>query len=241
MTLPAKSRMIGVGALLAATLVGLPTSVAQALPATSTPIAAKASAPHPERASRQSRYERCRDRIRADKQWPIGQPSATATSLRMLITHTDVITASKKQFLGQRDAYLAAGIGPWSPPTQNAFWAEYCGKRVLLNRHILLTTNTDETYVEPGVSYFEVMRDVSNKPTFFNDFAATHPKGLIYQGMVPADPKMTFPQLLAALRAQKVPIIMNWPQPGPAGLTLHTLIIKLGAVYGEVVYVPGIT
>ncbi len=186
-------------------------------------------------------YEQCRDRVRTGKQWPIGRPSPAGSSLKMLITHTDVITATRTQFLHQRDAYLAAGIGPWSPPTHNAFWAEYCGKRVLLKRQILLTTNTDETYVETGVSYFEVMRDVSTQPTFFNDFAATHPEGLIYQGMVPADPSMTYGQLLSALRAQGIPIIMRWTQPGPNGLTLHTLIIRIGDVYAEVVYVPGVT
>jgi hypothetical protein len=203
---------------------------------------AKVAAPRQTRGEiRPSNYQLCRSRVRNDTPWPIGRPSAPGSSLKMLITHTDVITTSAQQFFDQRAAYRAAGIGPWAKPTQNAFWADYCGRKVLLKRHILLTTNTDETYVRPGESYFEIMRDVSTAPTFFNDFAATHPEGLVYQGMVPANTKMTYQQLVQALNKQKVPILMAWPQPGPKGLTLHTLIVKIGSIYGEVVYVPGIT
>jgi hypothetical protein len=227
---PTSRHRIACGAVLTALLAGLVLAMA--------PVGS-ASAPGGDLA--ESAYQRCRNSVRTGSALPIGPPAAIGTSLKMLITHTDVITTSRSQFLRQRDAYLAAGIGPWSRPTQNAFWAEYCGRRVLLKRHILLTTNTDETYLESGVSYFEVMRDVSDAPTFFNDYAATHPEGLVYQGMVPADPTMTLDALLSALERQQVPVLMHWPQPGPGGLTLHTLIVRIGGVYAEIVYVPGIT
>ncbi len=185
-------------------------------------------------------FEECRKTVLTGRPFEIGEPAPPASSLAMLVTHTDVLTKSRGEFLHQRDAFRAAGIGPWSPPSLEKFTASYCGKRVTMKRWVMLTTNTDETYVESGISYFEVWWDVSQQRNFFNDFALTHPAGFSYQGMVPANKTLTADQVIAQLKSQRVPVIMRWNNQSPDG-PYTNIIIRLGGVYAEVIIVPGVT
>ncbi len=185
-------------------------------------------------------FQQCRNKVLNGGTFKLGKPAPAGSSLKMLVTHTDVLTKSNAQFKRQRDAYKAAGIGPWSPKSRESFSASYCGKHVSMKRWVTLTKNTDETYFEGGVSYFEVWRDVSKQPNWFKDFASTHPVGLSYQGMIPADRTLSVAQVIQALKAQRVPVIMRWNNQSPVG-PYTNLIIKLGAVYAEVIVVPGIT
>ncbi len=185
-------------------------------------------------------FQQCRNKVLNGGTFKLGKPAPAGSSLKMLVTHNGVLVKSNAQFKRQRDAYKAAGIRPWSPKSLASFSASYCGKRVSMKRLATLTQNTDETYLEPGVSYFEVWRDMSKQPNFFKDFGSTHPAGFSYAGMIPADRTLSVDQVIQALKAQRVPVIMRWNSQRAGGP--HTnLIIKLGAVYAEVVVIPGIT
>ncbi len=185
-------------------------------------------------------FEECRKTVLTGRPFKIGKPAPPGSSLAMIVTHTDVLTKSRGEFLRQRDAFRAAGIGPWSPPSLEIFSASYCGKRVTMKRWVMLTTNTDETYIETGISYFEIWRDVSQQRNFFNDFALTHPQGFSYQGMIPANKALTADQVIAQLKSQHVPVIMRWNNQSPDGRYTN-IIIRLGGVYAEVIIVPGVT
>ncbi len=186
-------------------------------------------------------FQQCRNKVLKGGTFKLGKPAPAGSSLKMLVTHTNVLVKSNAQFKRQRDAYKAAGIRPWAPKSLESFSASYCGKRVSMMRWLLFTQNTGETYGESGVSYFEIWRDMSKQPNFFKDFASTHPVGFGYQGMIPADRTLSAHQVIQALKAQRVPVIMRWDNQTPAGRPYTQLIIKLGAVYAEVEVIPGIT
>lgn len=184
-------------------------------------------------------FDKCRRTVLYSHSFKHDKPVASGSLLKMLVTHTDVLTKSDRQLVEQRNAYLAAGIGPWSKKTRETFTASYCGRKVKIKRWGYLTTNTDETYVAPGVSYFEILRDVSKQPNFFKDYASTHAQGFSYQGMIPANKGLSTDQVISALRARKVPVIMRWENRSPDG-PYANLIIKLGKIYAEVIIVPGV-
>lgn len=185
-------------------------------------------------------FEECRDTVLKGTDFPLGPKSPSDSSLEMLITHSDVLTKSAREFRRQIKAYKAAGIGPWLPKEKTTFTAGYCGKQVRMKRWVTLTTNTDETYVVPGISYFEIWRDVSTQPNFFKDWACTRESGFVYQGMLPADKTLTTDQVIAQLREQQVPVIMVWTNESPLG-EYDNVIIRLGKVYAELIIVPGLT